>query len=353
MNPDFWENKRVFLTGHTGFKGGWLALCLRQKKAEVYGYSLVPETKPNFFEVCQMSSELKASTLGDLRDAKSLREAMQQAKPEIVFHLAAQPLVRRSYEIPEETFAVNVMGTLNLYEAIRATPEVRSVINVTTDKCYENRNWIWSYRENEALGGHDPYSSSKACSELLTSAYRQSYFNASGVSLASARAGNVIGGGDWAADRLVPDFFRAADSGQELGIRYPEAVRPWQHVLEPLRGYLTLAEKLYQEGTTYAEAWNFGPEQSDSRSVRWIVDYLGQHLPAARWSHHQSNHPHEAAQLRLDSSKANARLHWHSCWNLEKALEKTLDWHQAWKKGGDMKKFSCDQIQNFHADCSS
>ena len=265
MNRSFWHGKRVFLTGHTGFKGGWLALWLADMGAEVSGYSLDAPTRPNFFSICNLESRVRVSKIADIRDAAALTAAMRAAEPQIVLHLAAQSLVRRSYVEPIETFSVNVMGTANLLEAVRHVPGVKAVVNVTTDKCYENREWVWPYRENEAMGGHDPYSSSKGCSELVTAAYRRSFLETAGIHVASARAGNVIGGGDWAADRLIPDFLRALDAGQRLVIRSPGATRPWQHVLEPIAGYLGLAEKLYLDGKDFADGWNFGPEESEAR----------------------------------------------------------------------------------------
>lgn len=350
MNRDFWRDKRVFLTGHTGFKGGWLALWLGDMGAEVHGYALTPPTEPNFFTVCGLQASLRTSTIAEIRDAEKLTRTIQAARPEIVLHLAAQPLVRYSYTAPVETYAVNVMGTVNLLEAVRATPGVRAVVNVTTDKCYENHEGVWPYRENEAMGGYDPYSSSKGCSELVTAAYRRSYLEAAGIRLASARAGNVIGGGDWANDRLIPDFLRALDAGQTLIIRSPKATRPWQHVLEPLSGYITLAEKLYTEDNAYSEAWNFGPEEADVHSVRWILDHLCVANPDSAWQCDMAPQPHEANYLKLDSSKAKARLGWYPRWNLENALGKTLDWHQAWKQGADMHRVSLSQLHGYEAD---
>lgn len=349
MNRQFWRGKRVFLTGHTGFKGGWLALWLADMGAEVYGYALPPPTEPNLFTVANLRERLAGSTIADIRDADAFTQAMQAARPEIVLHLAAQPLVRHSYAEPVETYAVNVMGTVNLLEAVRQTPGVKAVINITTDKCYENREWVWPYRENEALGGHDPYSSSKACSELVTAAYRRSFLESAGVHIASARAGNVIGGGDWAADRLVPDFLRALDAGRELVIRSPQATRPWQHVLEPLSGYLALAEKLCLEGHDFAEAWNFGPEETDARPVQWIVEYLCSQTPGAAWRRDTAQQPHEANTLKLDSSRARVRLGWHPRWSLRIALGMTLVWHQTWKQGADMAAASLQQIHEYEA----
>ncbi len=349
MNRDFWHGKRVFLTGHTGFKGGWLALWLADMGAQVYGYSLPPPTEPSFFEVCKLGLLITKNTIADIRDAEALKKAMHAAQPDMVLHLAAQSLVRHSYAAPVETYAVNVMGTVNLLDAVRQTPCVKAVVNITTDKCYENREWVWPYRENEAMGGYDPYSSSKGCSELITSAYRCSFFDQLGIHLASARAGNVIGGGDWATDRLIPDFLRALDAGETLTIRSPRATRPWQHVLEPLSGYLSLAEKLYVHGHDFAEAWNLGPEQTDSRSVQWIVERLCNHLPHAAWQCAAAPQLHEANDLNLDSSKARAKLGWSPRWNLDAALKNTLAWHQAWKQGADMAATSLGQIHAYEA----
>ena len=347
VNRDFWRDKRVFLTGHTGFKGGWLALWLADMGAEVHGYALPSPTEQNFYTVANLRDRLASSTIADIRDAELLGKAMQAADPEIVLHLAAQPLVRHSYMAPVETYAVNVMGVVNLLEAVRQTPGVKAVVNVTTDKCYENREWVWPYRENEALGGFDPYSSSKACSELVTAAYRRSYLEPAGVGLASARAGNVIGGGDWAADRLVPDFLRALDEGRRLVIRSPKATRPWQHVLEPLSGYLSLAEKLFSEGQPFAEAWNFGPEEVDARPVQWIVENLCTQVVGASWQCDASLQPHEAKTLKLDSSKAKARLGWRPRWGLQTSLGMTMAWHKAWKSGSDMTAVSVNQIRHY------
>ena len=349
MNRQFWRGKRIFLTGHTGFKGGWLALWLADMGAEVHGYALLPPTEPNIFTVAHVRNRLASSTMADIRDPASLAKALQTAQPDIVLHLAAQPLVRHSYAAPVETYAVNVIGTVNLLEAVRQTSSVKAMINVTTDKCYENREWVWPYRENEAMGGFDPYSSSKACSELVTAAYRRSFLEPEGVHLASARAGNVIGGGDWAQDRLIPDFLRALDAGKVLTIRSPMATRPWQHVLEPLAGYLILAERLFDDGAGFAEAWNFGPEETDARPVRWIVEHLCNHVPEASWRCDTAPQRHEANMLKLDSSKAKARLGWRPRWSLKTALGMTLAWHQAWKEGADMATASVEQIRTYEA----
>lgn len=347
MNRPFWKGKRVFLTGHTGFKGGWLALWLADMGAEVHGYALMPPTVPNLFTVTNLQSYVARSTIGDIRDVVTLTQAMQFAQPDIVLHLAAQPLVRYSYIDPFETYAVNVMGTVSLLEAVRMMPCVKAVINVTTDKCYENQEWVWAYRENEAIGGFDPYSSSKACSELVTAAYRRSYLEPSGIHIASARAGNVIGGGDWAVDRLIPDCLRAIDTGQVICVRSPLATRPWQHVLEPLSGYLLLAEKLFTEGRGFAEAWNFGSDEGDALTVQYIVEYLCAQAPNATWEHAELQQRHEAKDLKLDSSKAKALLGWYPSWNLKIALDMTLAWHQAWKKGNDMADICVQQIHEY------
>lgn len=344
---DFWQRKKVFVTGHTGFKGSWLVLWLKSMGAEVYGYALNPPTTPNLFNVANVSQCLETSTIADIQDASLLEKAMLSAQPDIVLHLAAQALVRLSYTEPALTYATNVMGTVNLFEAVRKTTSVRAVVNVTTDKCYENREWVWPYREDEAMGGYDPYSSSKGCSELVTSAYRRSFLSSSSVAVASARAGNVIGGGDWAEDRLIPDFFRAIDKKETLNIRSPNAIRPWQHVLEPLSGYLLLAENLYIHGERFAEAWNFGPSEDDAKTVAWIIEKLITSVPNANWQTDEQPQLHEANYLKLDSSKARAELGWKSRWNLETTLDKIMSWHQHWRNDGDMHAFSLAQIAEY------
>lgn len=350
VTPGFWRGKRVFLTGHTGFKGGWLSLWLQSLGAEVHGYALSPPTTPNLFTLARVADGMAGSVIADIRDAEAVRAAMQAAQAEIVFHLAAQPLVRYSYQQPVETYAVNVMGTVNVLEAVRATPSVRAVVNVTTDKCYENREWLWGYREDEAMGGFDPYSSSKGCAELVTAAYRRSFLASAGVALASARAGNVIGGGDWAEDRLIPDILRALEAGRPVVIRNPDAVRPWQHVLEPLAGYLMLAEKLYQEGSGYAEGWNFGPGDHDTQTVQWIVERLialwGQ---GASWQRDVGAQPHEAHLLKLDCSKARARLNWQPRWSLAEALVRIVAWQLAQQQGQDLRALTLAQIAAYSA----
>ncbi|AWW47044.1 CDP-glucose 4,6-dehydratase [Polynucleobacter paneuropaeus] len=351
--PSFWNGKRVFLTGHTGFKGGWLSLWLSSMGAKVTGYALAPNTSPSFFDAAQVEGDLENSIIGDIRDLGRLKEAMADAKPEIVFHMAAQPLVRFSYANPVETYATNVMGTVNVIEGIRALTCVRAAVIVTTDKCYENQERAAGYREDEPMGGYDPYSSSKGCAELVTSAYRQSYFSPQKfdqhrVAIASARAGNVIGGGDWSEDRLIPDAIRAFEAGQALIIRNPLAIRPWQHVLEPLSGYLELAQALYQKGATFNGAWNFGPRDSDARSVKEVINLLiDRWVSAVSWQQNQSEQPHEAHSLKLDCSKAQEKLHWIPKWSLEQAIDKITQWHGAYTQKKNMRDFSLQQIASY------
>ncbi len=347
IKKNFWKNKRVFVTGHTGFKGGWLSLWLQSMGAEVYGYALNPPTEPNFFTVANIDGGMQSSRIADIKDADNLLKSIQATSPQIVFHLAAQPLVHYSYAHPAETYATNVMGIVNLLDAVRKIPSIKAVINITTDKCYENREWVWGYRENEPMGGSDPYSSSKACSELVTAAYRQSYLESMGVALASARAGNVIGGGDWAKDRLIPDFLRALDAGEILKIRAPNSIRPWQHVLEPLSGYLMLAERLYVEGASFAEAWNFGPSYDATYSVQWIVERMAEIRSDVNWRCCEESQLHEANYLKLDSSKAHIKLGWKPKWNLETALNKTIAWHQSWCNKQNMRAITLQQITEY------
>jgi CDP-glucose 4,6-dehydratase len=352
MDQQFWHGKRVFLTGHTGFKGSWLCLWLTRLGAEVTGYALEPPTRPSLFELCGVDRQVR-SVIADVRDTDALLAAMRGAAPEIVIHMAAQPLVRDSYRIPAETYAVNVMGTVNLLEAVRACPGVKAVVNVTTDKCYENKEWAWGYRENEPLGGYDPYSNSKACSELVTAAYRSSFFNPGdharhGVAVASARAGNVIGGGDWAADRLVPDCLRALLQGDEIRIRNPHAIRPWQHVLEPLSGYLLLARRLCEEGPRHASGWNFGPNDDDAKPVEWIVRAIcAAWDTGAAYRVDTGDHPHEAHYLKLDCSKAKGELGWRPRWDLAKALAMVVGWTRAYENGEDLTEVCLAQIAEY------
>ena len=344
----------MFLTGHTGFKGAWLSLWLHSLGAKVTGYALKPPTKPSLFELCRLGGLIR-SNIGDVRDAAKLKRALLAAKPEIVIHMAAQPLVLEAYRAPAETYAVNVMGTVNLLEAVRACGTVRAVVNVTTDKCYENKEQARGYKESEPLGGYDPYSSSKACSELVTSAYRNSFFNPAdykkhGLALATARAGNVIGGGDWAADRLVPDIIRAALGGRKALIRRPRAVRPWQHVLEPLAGYLMLAEKLYTQGPRYGGAWNFGPEAEDAKDVEWIVKRLFSAWPEAPgYVIDKGRHPNEAHCLNLDSSKARRELGWQPRWHIGTAIDKIISWTRSYAAKEDMYDTCIKQIRDYTA----
>lgn len=351
VQSTFWRGKRVLLTGHTGFKGSWLSLWLQSMGAELSGLALDPPTVPNLFSVANVEAGMR-STAGDIRDLDAIRKAMDASRPEIVFHMAAQPLVRRSYAEPVETYATNVMGTVHVLEAVRHAPTVRAIVNVTTDKCYENREWVWGYREDEPMGGHDPYSNSKGCAELVTSAYRRSFFRDGGPALASARAGNVIGGGDWAADRLIPDTLRAFESGDAVTIRNPLSIRPWQHVLEPLCGYLTLAQRLWEaDGKDFAEGWNFGPAEEDSHSVQWIVERLAESWGRdAGWQHDNGKHPHEAHYLKLDISKARARMGWQPRWPLAEALTHVVQWHQAWLSKRDMREFCLKQINQYTRD---
>ena len=351
----FYRNKRIFITGHTGFKGSWLCLWLHALGAKVIGYALNPPTDPSLFGLCRID-RLVDSTIADVRDGVSLTNALLAAKPDIVIHMAAQPLVRDSYEIPVETYATNVMGTVHLFEATRHCDTVRALINVTTDKCYENKEWVWGYRESESLGGYDPYSSSKACSELVTSAYRNSFFGPKdhathGVGVASARAGNVIGGGDWAPDRLVPDCIRAILKNEKVVIRNPQAIRPWQHVLEPLAGYLVLAQKLFDDGPHYSEAWNFGPDDSDAKPVEWLVKEL-----CAKWGNSASytldagKHPHEAHFLKLDCSKAKTVLGWRPLWDLKKAIDSIIEWTEAYAGKKDVTAACMKQIEAYSSE---
>lgn len=352
-DPGMWSGRRVFLTGHTGFKGGWLALWLQQMGADVFGYSLEPPTKPSVFDVAGVAEGMR-SVIGDIRDLENLRLHMAKFEPEVVLHLAAQSLVRPSYTDPVGTYATNVLGTVHVLEAIRRTPSVKAAVVVTSDKCYENNEWVWGYRETDPMGGHDPYSNSKGCAELVTAAYRRSYFSSSGAAgpaLGSARAGNVIGGGDWAADRLVPDFIRAMSRRESIRIRNPNAQRPWQHVLEPLGGYLLLAERLLgAEGRKYASGWNFGPNDSDAIPVGALVQKLAALWgPEASFTIDGGDHPHEAALLKLDCSKAHAHLGWQPRLDVGTALSWTVEWHKAMVAGANMREFTTTQIARFQA----
>jgi len=351
---DIYKGKTVFVTGHTGFKGSWLCLLLHQFGAKVIGYSLAPPTTPSLYELAKIDEVVHHSYIADIRDYDQLLSALQSSKPDIVIHMAAQPLVRESYKNPMETYAVNVMGTVNLLNAIRSVNSIKVALNVTTDKCYENKEWYWGYRENEPMNGYDPYSNSKSCSELVTSSFRNSFFNPKDfgkthhVAVASARAGNVIGGGDWAEDRLIPDFIRAILKGETVKIRSPYAIRPWQHVLEPLTGYLTLSAKLYKDGVTYADGWNFGPDDADAKNVGWIIDRI-----CALWGDGASYEidtnpqPHEANYLKLDCSKAKALLGWHPRWNVSETLVSIVEWVKSYQAGENIRSLCQQQIQDY------
>lgn len=348
INSNFWNGRSVFLTGHTGFKGGWTALWLSQMGAKVHGYSLDPISTPNFFEVTKLKERLTSSTIADIQNYSTLKSAMSFANPSVIIHMAAQPLVRKSYEEPVKTFKTNIIGTVNLLEAARKIDTVEAIVNITTDKCYENKEQLKPYLENDKLGGYDPYSSSKACAELVSSAYRNSFLKKIGIKIATARAGNVIGGGDWASDRLIPDFLRAIDDDKKLFIRSPNAVRPWQHVFEPISGYLILAEKLVTNSNNFAEAWNFGPQENDSKSVSWVVDYLSQKIPNIKWDVDKTTQPHETMLLLLDNSKAKSKLNWKPQWSIKTAIDKTIEWHHAWKENQSMTEVSISQIKSYY-----
>ena len=348
VNATFWKNKKVFLTGHTGFKGSWLSLWLQSMGAIVKGYALDPPTNPSLFYEGNLEDNME-SVIGDIRDLNTLKQSMTSFNPEILIHMAAQPLVRLSYKEPIETYSTNVMGTVNVLESARSCSNLKAFVSVTTDKCYENKEWVWGYRENEAMGGHDPYSSSKGCAELVTSAYRNSFFNtSSSASIASARAGNVIGGGDWAEDRLIPDILRAFENSEAVIIRNPLSTRPWQHVLEPLSGYLVLAQNLYLKGDIFASAWNFGPKEEDCRPVNWILDKMVAFWGNdAKWELDSASNPHEAGFLKLDCSKAAHQLKWQPKWNLEHTLGLIINWHQDWQAGKNVKDICLKEIDSY------
>ena len=348
VDTSFWKGKKVYLTGHTGFKGSWLSLWLQNMGAVVKGYSLDVNTKPALFTIANVAEEME-SEIGDIRDLEQLTKSMVSFQPDILIHMAAQPLVRLSYKEPVATYRTNVIGTVNVLEAARKCTNLKSIVSVTSDKCYENKERERGYKENEPMGGHDPYSSSKGCAELVTSAYRRSFFSSENTaSLASARAGNVIGGGDWAEDRLIPDILRAFEKSEPVIIRNPLSTRPWQHVLEPLSGYLVLAQELFLNGDEFAEGWNFGPKDEDCKPVSWILDKMvtswGNN---ASWSLDKNNNPHEAGFLKLDCSKASNRLKWNSKWNLQETLEMIVNWHQNYLKGFNMNKECLKEINKY------
>lgn len=347
LMEEFWRGRRVLVTGHTGFKGGWLSLWLQMMGAEVHGLALDPPTRPSFFDSVDLGGRVASDRRIDILDACAVRQAFAEVRPQVVFHLAAQSLVRLSYADPVGTYMTNVMGTIHVLEAVRQQPGVQAAVVVTTDKCYENLEVERPYAETDALGGHDPYSSSKACAEIVTSSWRRSFLSGASVPVATARAGNVIGGGDWAADRLVPDVLRAVAQGAEMVVRYPDAVRPWQHVLEPLMGYLLLAQRLSVDGHAFAQAWNFGPRQDDCRPVRDVLGLASAMCPGLRWRHDGTPPLHEAGLLLLDSTKAQQRLGWHPRWRLNRALGATIDWHDALDAQRDMWAHSVGQIRQF------
>jgi CDP-glucose 4,6-dehydratase len=352
MKDGFWKDRRVLITGHTGFKGSWLSLWLSAKGAQVTGYSLPPATQPNLFEAARIADGIESIT-GDVRELEHLESVIKEHQPEAIFHMAAQSLVRHSYENPLETYSTNVMGTINVLEAVRRTKTVKALINITSDKCYENNEQLRGYCEDDPMGGHDPYSSSKGCAELVTSAYRRSYFSdkpgaEGGVSISTTRAGNVIGGGDWAKDRLIPDIMNAIANGEKVLIRYPDAVRPWQHVLEPLRGYLMLARMQLLDGTKFASAWNFGPGDDDSHPVSWITERLTSLWgDGAGYILDNAEHPHEATYLKLDCSKAEGLLGWSPKLDLSTTLEWIVEWYKAFMKKEEMRRITLAQIERY------
>lgn len=351
VNPSFWKEKRVFLTGHTGFKGSWLSLWLQSMGAKVKGYSLEPDTEPSLFKIGNVVENMD-SEVGDIRNLETLKKSMVSFDPDVLIHMAAQPLVRLSYKEPVDTYSTNVMGTVNVLESARFCKNLKSIVSVTTDKCYENREWSWGYRENEPMGGHDPYSSSKGCAELVTSAYRRSFFNSSDTArLASARAGNVIGGGDWAEDRLIPDILKAFEESKPVVIRNPLSTRPWQHVLEPLCGYLILAENLYEDGESFDDAWNFGPSDNDCQPVGVVMDKMALYWGGdASWQLDKNSNPHEAGFLKLDCSKARTELGWTPKWNLDKTIDLIVNWQKSWLAGENMKNKCLQEIADYNND---
>ena len=349
IDKDFWQGKRVFLTGHTGFKGSWLSLWLVSLGAKVKGYALSPPTSPSLFIEANIDSIID-SQIADIRDQDTLHESMTKFSPDILIHMAAQPLVRYSYDEPIETYEVNVIGTAKVLEVARSCPNLKAIVNITTDKCYENDERAEGYKEDDPMGGYDPYSSSKGCAELVASSYRRSFLQDQGVGLASVRAGNVIGGGDWADDRLIPDILRSFENGSPVVIRNPKATRPWQHVLEPLSGYLILAQRLYEEQKKYAEGWNFGPNEQDVKPVDWILDKMISKWPNSSWEFDRNSNPHEADFLKLDIVKAESKLGWQPVWGLSHTLEKIIDWHRAWLDKEDIQAICLAEIEEYTRD---
>ena len=349
MDVKFWRGKKVLLTGHTGFKGSWLSLWLSKMGAQVTGFALEPPSEPSMFELAHVAQDV-SSIIGDIRDRDAVHAVVNESNPEIVLHLAAQPLVRESYVNPLDTFATNVMGTANLLSALQDCSATKAVVVVTSDKCYENREWSWGYRENESMGGADPYSASKGCAELVVASYRKSYFSEpNSAELATARAGNVIGGGDFATDRLITDIMASIRSGKPAQIRNPLAIRPWQHVIEPLHGYLLLAQNMVLDGNkTYSSAWNFGPYDEDAKPVEWICEELSRRWgPTASWMVDEGDHPHEAHYLKLDSSKARMQLGWRSKLRLGAALDKIVEWNRVFMEGGDVRAQTLSEINDY------
>jgi len=348
INNIFWKDRKVFLTGHTGFKGGWLALWLKQIGANVTGYSLAPTTEPCFFSSLNIASKVDRNIIADIRDRTLLGKAIDECQPEIIIHMAAQPLVRDSYDNPIDTYSTNVMGTVNLLDAARFCGSVKAILNITTDKCYENKEWVWGYREHDTLGGYDPYSNSKACAELVSSAYRNSFLCDANIALATARAGNVIGGGDWSKDRIIPDAIRSFVDSQALVIRNPKATRPWQHVLEPLAGYIMLSEALFNGRQKYSEGWNFGPNQEGIQPVSVLADKMvGLWGNGVSWELDKGASPHEALSLKLDCSKAHQYLCWHPIWGLDRTLSETVNWYKCFYQKQDIVSCTLSQIQMY------
>lgn len=350
LNENFWNQKKVLITGHTGFKGSWLCLLLSQLNAKIVGYALNPPTVPSLFEVAHVESVLEKSVIANINDYQAIYKTIDEFQPEIILHLSAQPLVRYSYENPIETYQTNVIGTVNLLEAVRKSNCVKAVVNITTDKCYYNNEWLWAYRENDRLGGFDPYSNSKACAELVTASFRDSFFRKQNIGLATVRAGNVIGGGDWATDRLIPDIFKAILANEKVVIRNPHSIRPWQHVLEPLVGYLLLAEKLYNNIDDFSDAFNFASNEDDAKPVEYIVKQLDAlWISKIDWEIQEIQHNtlHEAKYLKLDSSKAKIELGWKPRWNLNQTLEKIVEWYQHYQSNQDMKSVCIQQLRDY------
>jgi len=349
VDKEFWDGKRVFLTGHSGFKGSWLSIWLSHLGASVYGYALLPPTSPSLFNVAKVDNLVKTK-IGDIRDHELLYKSMVNFKPDILIHMAAQPLVRYSYNNPIETYETNVIGTAKVLQVARSCKNLKAIINITTDKCYENLGFDKSYKETDPMGGYDPYSSSKGCAELIASAYRSSFFDDLGIGIASVRAGNVIGGGDWAEDRLIPDILRSFQMTKPVKIRNPKATRPWQHVLEPLSGYLVLAQKLYYNNKEYSDGWNFGPKEQDVKPVGWILDNMLEYFPGSSWGLDKDSNLHEAGFLKLDISKAEYKLGWRPLWKLSDTLNKIVLWHNAWKNDEDMQAICLAEIEEYMKD---